>query len=539
MIIGQSGEYTITCGGTGTLYITVCWTEYIDIAANTSKLSVTKLIVDGGGRIGRIYINGAIGVNGSVIARLSEESNWADISKMNVPAEEANGTYPYESAPITHDAEGTGLAVLSVQLNGSYPEGGQHYYAVAEIPIGLTDLSRVYITADGETEIGSNMNITISSMCTDYVSTLRYVCGSRSGVIGEGLGLGSYAWTPPMELCYEITDDFLGQCTIYCDGYRNGSLIDNGEVTVDLRVPSHVRLTFESGWLTLQPDNSGTAAEGIDCFVAGKSRVQGVFDDSKVSYDNAYGARIVSCKLVVDGREYDEPYCSDVLLNVGKISMGCSLLDSRGVHYLQVGSKEVYSYALPRIVSASVFRCTEDGTASDSGTCISVTADGRNSSLGGLSVAAVTARLRSMSGTWSERVALKNRRTSVLWAGQVSAQQSYEVEVKVTDTLGGTTALTFTVPTAKVFFHGRAGGEGAAFGKYAEADDLLELAWSLKTKGDLIVEGTAVIGGKTLTDWLYPVGTVCTCSADANPADLFGGTWAVAADTVQRFVRTE
>ena len=104
--------------------------------------------------------------------------------------------------------------------------------------------------------------------------------------------------------------------------------------------------------------------------------------------------------------------------------------------------------------------------------------------------------------------------------------------------LGQTALVTVTVPTAKLFFHGRAGGSGGAFGKYAEEDDLLEVAWSLKTKGDLVVEGMATIGGKRLQDWLYPVGAVCLCGENVQPDALYGGQWSEAeTERMRAYVR--
>ena len=67
---------------------------------------------------------------------------------------------------------------------------------------------------------------------------------------------------------------------------------------------------------------------------------------------------------------------------------------------------------------------------------------------------------------------------------------------------------------------------------------MLEVAWSLKTKGDLVVEGTAVIGGKQLWEHLYPVGGVCSCGESADPAALFGGVWE-SAENVRHWIRRE
>ena len=55
---------------------------------------------------------------------------------------------------------------------------------------------------------------------------------------------------------------------------------------------------------------------------------------------------------------------------------------------------------------------------------------------------------------------------------------SCRVQFRITDSLGGSRTVTVTVPTASVAMNLRAGGRGAAFGKYAEADDTVDFgAW--------------------------------------------------------------
>lgn len=83
------------------------------------------------------------------------------------------------------------------------------------------------------------------------------------------------------------------------------------------------------------------------------------------------------------------------------------------------------------------------------------------------------------------------------------------------DTIGASSQWTLTVPTISVPFDINVDLPGAAFGKVAEHAKTLELAgdWELK------------IGGKSLADIIYPVGSVYIAFNDTNPSTLFGGTW--------------
>lgn len=539
MTVGKSGELKIACGGMDGLYVTVAWAERMDAAANASVLSVTGVTVDGGGRIGRVTVGGTVSVNGSVIARLSEDTHWAEITQFGVPAAESNGAYPFLSEEILHAADGTGTAVLTVQLSGGHGESGQRFYASASLTVVLTDLARVSAVTAVCGAFGEPVTVLITAPASTLRHTLRYVCGTAEGIIGTELGEGSHVWTPPVALCAEVPNSLSADCTIHCDTYRGDVLVGSSAYSGRLRVPESVGLTAAEGWMTVRADNSGTAAEGPDCYVQGKSRVRVVIDESLISDENACGAAIGGYTVTVGGINVAAPYVSEVLHRSGEHPVVCTLTDTRGRRLRSVQTVTVLPYAPPVIGSASLFRCTEDGTADDEGTCLSLSAGCRYDALDGRNAVTLTARLQPVGGEWSEAVTLTAGESHVLWAGALSADRTYDVELTASDTLGGTASLTVTVPTAKVFFHGRAGGSGGAFGKYAEADDLLEVAWSLKTKGDLTVEGSATIGGKTLMDWLHPVGSVCVCSGDADPAALFGGVWTAADDTAQQWVRTQ
>ena len=89
--------------------------------------------------------------------------------------------------------------------------------------------------------------------------------------------------------------------------------------------------------------------------------------------------------------------------------------------------------------------------------------------------------------------------------------------------------MTVTIPTAAVAFHLKSGGRAAAFGKYAEHENTLELAadWDLRYKG------------KVLADYLYPVGSLYLSADGSDPAVLFGGTWTAAAQNVRLLLGEE
>lgn len=93
----------------------------------------------------------------------------------------------------------------------------------------------------------------------------------------------------------------------------------------------------------------------------------------------------------------------------------------------------------------------------------------------------------------------------------LDGEKSYIVELYVEDDLGQNSMLSFTILTEQVAFHLKE--KGAAFGKYSEEEDTLDVAWDLRVRGRLFMgdgndmlldfvseRGTAVVGAAT---WHY------------------------------------
>ena len=96
----------------------------------------------------------------------------------------------------------------------------------------------------------------------------------------------------------------------------------------------------------------------------------------------------------------------------------------------------------------------------------------------------------------------------------------------LTDSLGNSTEFEENIPTEQVAFHLKEGGQGAAFGKAAEQDELLDVAWDARFREDVQVDGALQVGGKSLLDMVYPVGSIYLSVSGTDPQTLFGGTWA-------------
>lgn len=220
----------------------------------------------------------------------------------------------------------------------------------------------------------------------------------------------------------------------------------------------------------------------------------------------------------------------------GTLAPTASVVDSAALRTtIEIDPIEVLPYNAPRIRNSTVYRCDAEGNEVDGGAYLRVTCLAECSELGGRNELTVRARYRAVGGEYGGYTILQNGTMTIIGGG-LDSHRSYEVELSAVDTVGTKRTINCMAPTAAVTFHLRAGGSGAAFGKYAESDGL-ECAWNATFSGGVTVEGelsaqTLQVGGKTLMDWIYPVGAIYLSAAATDPAILFGGVWQAIQDRV-------
>ena len=113
---------------------------------------------------------------------------------------------------------------------------------------------------------------------------------------------------------------------------------------------------------------------------------------------------------------------------------------------------------------------------------------------------------------------------ALLRGGGLDGGTSYEVELSAEDTVGNVRVVRYTAATSRVTLHLRAGGMGAAFGKYAE-QEALECVWPAVFYGDVAVSGALTVNGQTVEAMLFPVGSVRLTDSPAAPETPAGAAW--------------
>ena len=266
-------------------------------------------------------------------------------------------------------------------------------------------------------------------------------------------------------------------------------------------------------------------------YLQGRSRVQATFSDG----DGKYGASVKSYSLQAEGKSYSSPYKSDILRGSGTINIVGTATDSRGFTNSASGTINVIAYEPPYIAPSKGYkkviceRCTADGTGDDAGTYLHIKGTRNYTKIntdGIVNTCSVRCRYKPEGGSWSHDsgsgvgVLLWTDTSTdtfdVVLADIVSDKTlSYTIELNIIDDTYQPSVMVFNIPSEDVAFHLREGGKGAAFGKYAIQENLLECEWDARFNRKLyhqdnevnivIEQGTKNVGtaeGTTVT-WHY------------------------------------
>ena len=161
---------------------------------------------------------------------------------------------------------------------------------------------------------------------------------------------------------------------------------------------------------------------------------------------------------------------------------------------------EVYDYAAPNVANATAYRCDENGNANEAGTHVRITLTANISAVGGRNSATLQYRYRLAGGSFGSWIDF----TSGAILSGFDVKNSYEFELRAVDALGMDKVASAIVPTESVWLNGRDGGKGAAFGKYAEEDDLLDVAWRTRLRGEVRMDKPYFTADNGETEWIFP-----------------------------------
>ena len=493
---------------TNTVYDSYFWVKWEsggqDVSANKTAINWSCGVKPGHKFYSNAVKMSAVSIGGVTVYAGGTYSNITDYKEHTF----ASGTLE-----VSHNADGSKTLTVSAFSGQVWKDSGYLTATAAAQSFQLAAIPRATEPVMGAATMGEAVRISLPRASSAFTHTLSYVFGAASGTIAENAGT-EVQWTVPESLAAQIPDSSVGTGTLTCRTYNGGTLVGTKAVPFTATVPQSMKPALTNGWAAVSYDNSGTKASGIAAWVQGYSKAKAVFNGSKVTCKQ--GASIAKYAVTYLGKTVEEsPYRTETI-STTSATVRCTVTDSRGLTAWEDFNISLLEYTPPALVGADLFRSDGEGIAADGGLHIAGVARARYSELGGLNSVTLKGYWKLVGGSYGAGETMTVGTVGLVTGNvEISADRSYIALLVLTDSLGNSARYEENIPTERVAFHLKEGGNGAAFGKVAETEYALELAedWELKVKG------------KRLLDLIYPVGSIYLSVNSASPDTLFGGTW--------------
>lgn len=389
---------------------------------------------------------------------------------------------------IKHNSDGsktlTVSSRISLDLNGSNLTSSSQSYSHA-----LTKLARNSTISSLTSSVSINgtntSTVNITRANDSYTHTVKWTVGSHTHSATKVGTSTSYAI--PASWIDALPNSTSGTAKVTVSTY-NGSTKIGSDVSKNftITVPTSVVPTV-SATTTLVND---TVPSSWGIYVQGKSKCK-----ITVSGSSPYGATIKSFAISGTNGKYSGSlssagsWTSPYITESGSVSFKVKATDTRNRTASTTKSITVYPYKNPSISITKVFRCTSDGTASDTGTYISASILTSNySDCNGKNTITQTVMYReSTSSTWSTATPVTTGTPVILGDSSISNSKSYVIRFTITDAFGSSTK-DITVLTSGCLLNIRKSKDGLAIGKFAEQAGL-DIKWDSTFRSNVNVKG--------------------------------------------------
>ena len=426
-----------------------------DTFANTSKIKVeVKATTTGESWNASGDTKGFVAIDGVQVASLSGKKFYK-----NTTTTLYSGTHT-----VLHNEDGTKTATVSFEFDTQIAAG----VASDEQEITLDPIMRGVVPTIPTITLGQECSIVMKNT-GGFVYDLKWEVGTKRGTLKENSFDGVVTWTPSVDLASESTHTKTLDGALVVTNYSNGEVLG----------------TFRYSFSALFPDNIAPVIKSFtpsftvhDVGIKGENRFT-----YAVAAEGQYGAEVTDCTVSFGGQTVNGfSGQTNILQQSGVFNPVIKVTDSRGkVATVTESALRVYAYIAPSFISTEAFRSDEDGNPLSNSTLVTVRATASYEPMDGNNTATIRARKREVEGYWSEYIEILPQRNNIL--SGFSAAKSYEVEISVVDEVSEPKTVTYIIPTESVSFHLKRGGNGAAFGKYATADNTIETEWDIDMRG--------------------------------------------------------
>ena len=463
----QTKTITSAATGNGFTLVLALTENSTDPEGNTSSVSWELKLTSGAHSFAQYRIGWSVTLNGAVVSSQPRAGAPQRSVGKNSAVTIASGT-----AAVAHSDDGTLRMAASAAIDMAAEEHSPGPMRLAG-SMALTDIPRASSLTAANGTLGVAQTLAIRRSSAALTHTLTYACGTDSGVIAAKTDAVSLRWTPPLGLAARNTAGDAVAVALTLTTYSGDTALGSVTETVTMTIPASVKPAVGSVSVAVVNDNATVRSWGVA--VKGFSRLT-----VTTQFVGAQGSTAEEYWVEANGQHLAEPVATTDVLRTTDRAVKVWVKDSRNrwSDPVTVTGPVICDYAGPAITAAAAFRCDESGSPSEEGAYLSCRCGGSVSPCGGHNGMTLRVRYRPVGGGWSGYTALAADTVHVIGAG-LSAQRTYEAELSVTDSLGLSRTLLVTIPTAAVTLNLRPGGDGAAFGKYAERGGAVDFGpWS-------------------------------------------------------------
>lgn len=383
-----------------------------------------------------------------------------------------------KTVKVYHDDDGSKDLKVSAYIDHSRFSSSSQSYTQT-----LTKIMRQSSLEVADGTLGTAQTLTVVQNNPDYTHTIKYTCGSVSGVICENSSATSISFTPLLSLASQNTTGATVSITYEIESFDDGVSVGTRTITVACAIPESVAPSC-----VLAVSDANGYADQFGDYIKGKSALSLL-----VTAEKAHDSNIVSYSIEADGSTYTAAeVTTEALKNAGELTITATVTDQR--HRTGSASKtiNVLDYAAPIISSLKVSRCNADGTSNSSGTYAKIVFSNEVTPLNNKNTAVYKLQYRKASESSYTSRALtafagvySNSGATYIITSGLDTSATYEIILTIEDAFGSV-SKTATCPSASKLWSILRKGMGFAFGKVAELEGVFEVAFQTKLTGGIL-----------------------------------------------------
>ena len=267
---------------------------------------------------------------------------------------------------------------------------------------------------------------------------------------------------------------------------------------ISLNIPENMD-TIPHAALEVFPESSLSSPFNT-LYIKGKTKVNAHLTNGI----GRYGATIKECTVSIGSLSGIAPMTSDFFTVAGEVTITGTVTDSRGFSHTYYQPITVIDHSSPRILPVSgeseviAARCNSEGVLDDNGTYLLIAAKRAYSKVEVDGVqnnyCKIQYRYKVDGGSYSSWTEILSRTassdeivTGALLEGTLSTTSTYMVQIRAIDDLGEAGTTNIFISTEKVYMHEAASMNSLGIGKYAEDENVVDIAEDITTiiRGDV------------------------------------------------------